>query len=255
MMKLLCIDIGNTSAHAGLVEGGVVTGRRDIPTSLITQADAGIRELVGDAADGADGIAFASVVPSATAGLWQILRSLDRQGATFQLRHDTVRGLGFDYPNPSEVGQDRIANVVAARELFGTPSVVIDMGTATTFDVLTSKGYAGGIIAPGLALMTDYLHEKTAQLPKLERMELLTGVAVGKSTVDAMRIGAGVGFRGMIREMLAAVLDELRQTEGEASVITTGGNAIVLAEGWWPGARNVPDLALFGLAIAYERSL
>lgn len=254
-MKLFCIDIGNTSAHAGLVEGGIVTGRRDIPTALIARADAGILEVLREASEGADGIAFASVVPAATTGLWQMLRVLDKQGATFHLRHDTVRGVGFDYPNPAEVGQDRIANVVAAQELYGTPAVVIDMGTATTFDVLTSKGYAGGIIAPGLALMTDYLHEKTAQLPRLERMELLTGVAVGKSTVDAMRIGAGVGFRGMIREMLAAVLAELRQSEGEASVITTGGNAIVLPEGWWPGARHVPDLALFGLAIAFERAL
>ncbi len=256
LMAVFCIDIGNTSAHMGLVDQGKLRLRRDIPTALLCEADPMVAEQISDSLKEAEGLAFASVVPKAAEGLQRIMRNSFPALPLYHLRSDTAAFIGFDYPKPSEVGQDRIANVIAARELCGAPAVVIDMGTATTFDVLTSKGYAGGIIAPGLSLMTEYLHEKTALLPRLDRLELGSASAIGKSTEEAMKIGAHVGFRGMIREMLRCVLLDLEALgEGRASVLTTGGNAIVLPEGWWPDAKHMPDLALLGLDYAFRRCI
>lgn len=254
MAALLCIDIGNSSAHAGIVDNGTILSRSDTPTRRFVTAHVSAREVL-EKARGLDGVAFASVVPAAAEGLKLLLSEMGMSEKGYHLRYDTASFIGFDYPRPAEIGQDRIANVIAARHLVGTPAVVIDMGTATTFDVLTSKGYSGGIISPGLALMTDYLHEKTALLPRLERMELASNSSIGKSTEEAMKIGAHIGFRGMIGEMLRCVIADLHTLgEGPASVITTGGNAALLPSGWWPGARHVPDLALLGLEIAFNKA-
>jgi len=153
------------------------------------------------------GIALASVVPNATRIALPILES---SGVPFyQLNHATLKGLRFDYPRPAEVGQDRLADCVGAQLVSGTPAVIIGMGTATTVDILTDKGYAGGIIAPGLGVMTKYLHERTALLPELDPSTLLGGPAIGKSTVDAMRAGCALGFAGMIGALLDGVCAEL----------------------------------------------
>ena len=115
----------------------------------------------------ANSVSFCSVVPS-------INESLEAYLATFKLplfhlTYESCTGLTLAYPNPSEIGEDRIANAIAAQEYYGTPAVVIDMGTAVTFDIISSKGYEGGVIAP-VNLMTRYLHEQTALLPELRQM-------------------------------------------------------------------------------------
>lgn len=253
-MPVLCIDIGNSFAHMGLVESGKVIRTEEIPTPVMLAGQNAAGEVLKVLSRHVDGISYASVVPKATVVLERHLDELGLKARSFNLRHDTVRGLGFDYPNPAEVGQDRIANCVAIQELFGLPAVGVYMGTATVLDILTPAGYAGGIIAPGLAMMTDYLHERTAQLPRLERLDLETGGAIGKSSVDAMKIGARIGFRGMIRESLAAVLDQMRDAGCvNVPVVTTGGNAGILPEGWWPGAVHVRHLSLKGLEISWRR--
>src|SRR5437899_2086157 len=110
-----------------------------------------------------------------------------------ELTHKTISGVGIDYPRPETIGPDRLANAVAARHHFGAPVVVVDFGTAVTFDVVNRAGdYAGGIIAPGLAAMTDYLHEKTALLPSIKIREIKR--VIGKSTEEAMLIGAVHGY-------------------------------------------------------------
>ena len=120
-----------------------------------------------------------------------------------------MRGVGIDYPKPDSIGPDRLANAVAARKRFGAPVVVVDFGTAVTFDVVNSKGdYDGGVIAPGLAAMTDYLHEKTALLPRIKIREIKT--VIGKSTEQAMLIGAVHGYRGLVRELIAELKRELK---------------------------------------------
>jgi type III pantothenate kinase len=112
-----------------------------------------------------------------------------------ELTHETVRGVALKYPNPGTLGPDRLANAIAARHHYGAPAIVVDFGTAVTFDVIDAEGnYVGGVIAPGLAAMTEYLHEKTALLPRITIREPRS--PIGKSTEEAMRVGAVYGYRG-----------------------------------------------------------
>src|SRR5205085_7876210 len=124
------------------------------------------------------------------------------------------------------IGADRLANAVAVKALYGAPALVVDFGTAVTFDVVNKEGnYVGGIIAPGLSAMTDYLHEKTALLPKIKIRE--PGVVIGKNTEEAMLIGAVHGYRGLIRGLIAELKTELRARR--LPVVATGGYAPLIA--------------------------
>lgn len=251
-MSLLCLDIGNTSAHWGLVDGRDVHASGDIPTAeLVINGSSTLEQLLTK--QRFTGIALASVVPAATHTTLPALTATKRP--LHHLRHDTVRGLGFDYPTPAEVGQDRLANCIGAQLLTGAPAIVVDMGTATTFDVLTRRGYAGGIIAPGLGVMTGYLHARTALLPELDPAALLGGPIVGKSTVDAMRAGCAIGFAGMVAALLESVAGEIRrQGDGEPSVIATGGAAPFLPASWAGRIQYEPQLTLLGLAESFRRT-
>lgn len=255
VMPILCIDIGNTYAHVGVVEDCIVLDRCDIDTRLVSVAMPEALDIIKQYASRSDGVAYASVVPVATTGLVSILGKIKRAKQAFNLRHDTVRGLPISYPRPAEIGQDRLANSVAAQELCGLPVIAISMGTATVFDVLTKDGYAGGMIAPGLAALTNYLHEKTAQLPQVDPHDLDTPGAIGRSTDEAMRNGVRYGYIGMIKEMLAATLGEMKRSrQGKPAIITTGGGSSILPEDSLPGSRHIADLGLIGLEVAYRRA-
>ena len=130
------------------------------------------------------------------------------------------------------------------------------MGTAVTFDIVSSQGYEGGIIAPGLKVMTRYLHEQTALLPELSPEELVdVKGAIGKSTVHAMQLGVAVGFSGMIHALRARVVAELQQREGCLPVVlSTGGSIANLTRDWAEKSEFVENLTLMGLAVAYARS-
>jgi type III pantothenate kinase len=251
-MSLLCIDVGNTSTHWGQVKNHAVITSGDIPTdSLMDSAHSPFQKIL----EGGKftGIALASVVPNATVKLLPLITAA---GLPFHhLRHDTIKGLNFDYPKPAEVGQDRLANCIGAQHLVGAPAVIIDMGTATTFDILSVRGYAGGIIAPGLSVMTHYLHAQTALLPELDSKDLLGGPIIGKSTIDAMRAGCAIGFSGMVAALLEAVTSELKtQNAGNPSVLATGGASPFLPAAWAGKIRHEPNLTLIGLAVSYERT-
>lgn len=248
MARVLCLDIGNTSAHWGVVEQAAVGERGEIATAVLAGA---LPDLLGRA--GHDGLALASVVPAATEAALPLLSASRKP--LHHLRHDTVRGLGFDYPNPAEVGQDRLANCVGAQVVCGAPAVIVDLGTATTFDVLTGKGYAGGVIAPGLSVMTSYLHGRTALLPRLDPAAIRPGAAIGKSTLDAMRAGCALGFAGMIERILETLLAEL--ADGgvrNPTLLATGGTADFLPATLASRLRREPNLTLIGLAEAWRRS-
>lgn len=248
-MAILCLDVGNTHAHWGLVDGRTVRAHGEWPTATLTTE--GVRAEI--ARQRPTGLALASVVPTATAALEPVL--LGSVLPFHHLRHDTVRGLGFDYPRPAEVGQDRLADCVGAQLVSGAPAIVVGMGTATTVDILTTQGYAGGIIAPGLGVMTRYLHERTALLPALDPATLLGGPAIGKSTVDAMRAGCALGFAGMIGALLDAVEAELaKQGAGTPAVLVTGGASVYLPAAWRARVRHEPHLTLLGLAESHRRS-
>jgi type III pantothenate kinase len=156
-------------------------------------------------------------------------------------------GVGVDYPNPDSIGADRLANAAAVVALYGYPAVVVDFGTAVTFDVVSAKRcYIGGVIAPGLEAMTNYLYKRTALLPKLTLAEPRR--AVGRSTKGAMMSGAVFGYRGLVREILARISQEAfgRRT---ARIVATGGYARLIAARMPEIEAVHPNLTLEGLRI------
>lgn len=253
-MRTLCIDVGNTSTHYGLVSGQDILATGHFPTDPFADGPSSqFADRVAALLEQASGIAFCSVVPAINQNLCDSLH-LDGK-PIFHLTHRNCLGLDLAYPKPAEIGQDRIANALAAQEFYGIPAVVIDMGTAVTFDIVSTQGYEGGIIAPGLALMTKYLHEQTALLPELKPEDLLnvTG-AIGKSTVHAMKLGVAVGYSGMIDALLHRVIQELKSRDAaEPVVLSTGGSVANLTKDWVQKSEFVEDLTLMGLAVAFKR--
>ena len=136
-------------------------------------------------------------------------------------------GVGIDYPTPSTIGADRLANAAAVAVLHGAPAIVVDFGTAVTFDIVaTNKTYIGGVIAPGLESMTNFLYQRTALLPKLSLREPRR--AVGKSTIEAMRAGAIYGYRGLVREIIERIKEQ-EFGRRQVTVVATGGYARLIA--------------------------
>lgn len=156
-------------------------------------------------------------------------------------------GVGIDYPQPSTIGADRLANAAGAFAAFGAPVIVVDFGTAVSFDIISTAGdYVGGVIAPGLEAMTDYLHHRTALLPKISLLE--PPGAIGKSTRHAMLAGAVYGYRGLVRQILKEIGRELG-IPLNLPVVATGGYADLIAAGL-PEIKTVEDnLTLDGLRI------
>ena len=247
---ILLFDIGNTHTHVGLADGKRVVKQVDIPT--LAWFGGGAAVLVKKFAGAAkiEGAILCSVVPRATPLVRKMVRTAWKLD-TLELNTKTIRGVDIDYPKPHSIGPDRLANAVAARARFGAPVVVVDFGTAVTFDVVDSKGnYVGGIIAPGLAAMTNYLHEKTALLPKIEIREIKS--AIGKSTEEAMLVGAVHGYRGLVRELIAELKRELRAKK--LPVVATGGYAKLIAAKLPEISAVAPDLTLEGLRLVWHAS-
>ena len=244
---ILLFDIGNTNTHVGLANDRRLVRQTDIPTLAwrTGKAQAQLTGFVGR--EQLTGAAICSVVPQATPFVRRTVRELWKL-ATLELTPKTLRGVGIDYPQPKSIGPDRLANAVAARQRFGAPVVVVDFGTAVTFDVVDSRGnYVGGIIAPGLAAMTDYLHEKTALLPRIRIREVSS--AVGKSTEHAMLVGAVHGYRGLVRELIAELKRELKARR--LPVVATGGYAKLIASKLPEISAVEPNLTLEGLRLVW----
>lgn len=245
---ILLFDIGNTHTHVGLADDRRVLKQMDIPTRdwLGGKAKARIVKFAG--AKKIEGAALCSVVPRATPLVRGMVRALWKLSA-LELTPKILRGVGIDYPKPNSIGPDRLANAVAARKRFGAPVVVVDFGTAVTFNVVDAKGnYIGGIIAPGLAAMTDYLHEKTALLPRIKIREVAS--AVGKSTEHAMLVGAVHGYRGLIRGLLVELKRELRVKN--LPVVATGGYAKLMGAKLPEISAIKTDLTLEGLRLVWK---
>lgn len=260
-MRILCLDIGNTHTHYAVLENRRSLFCGELDTRRIASAADGvpallmsdkIRELAPD------GISFCSVVPAATERLEMALKNCTSLPVC-RVYHGNCPGLGIHYPTPHEVGPDRLANCIGAQARFGAPAVIIDMGTAVTFDILSELGYEGGIIAPGIGVMTQYLHEQTALLPALNARDLLLAEdaeAVGKSTLAAMRFGCAVGFAGMIDALLETVLAQLKK-DGfpEPKILATGGCAGILPRSWKQRIHWTPFITVQGLEEAFLRSI
>lgn len=222
---ILLFDIGNTNTHVGLADSKRIVRHTDIATAE-WPTDRGVKQLRGFVGrTKLEGVAICSVVPRVTPKVRSTIHSSWKLRA-IELTPKTLCGVGIDYPKPNTIGPDRLANAVAARYHLGAPSVVVDFGTAVTFDVVDARGnYVGGIIAPGLAAMTDYLHEKTALLPRIKIREIKS--PIGKSTEHAMLVGAVHGYRGLVRELINELKRELKVKR--LPVVATGGYAKLIA--------------------------
>jgi type III pantothenate kinase len=252
---MIClVDIGNTHTHVGFASKEKILHHGEIKTAEWSAESSGetmsrfFSTIAGVRLENAiRQTVLCSVVPNATA---KALAYFGKHSIScLELTPQTIRGVGIDYPEPRTIGPDRLANAIAANQLYGAPSVVVDFGTAVTFDVVNQDGnYVGGIIAPGLAAMTDYLHEKTALLPRIQIEEI--NAVIGKNTKEAMLIGAVHGYRGLIRELLNELKKELGS--GPLPVIATGGYAELMAANL-PEIQHVsPLLTLEGLRLLWH---
>ena len=240
---ILLLDIGNTHTHAGLGGPRRVMRQWNLPTAQWADSRGGrpLERWLGQIRP--TGVALCSVVPDATP---RVREWLARKWGlpVLELTARNVRGIGIDYPRPETIGPDRLANAIGARARYGAPVLIVDFGTAVTLDVLDSRGnYVGGVIAPGLAAMTDYLHERTALLPRIRIRDIRR--AIGRSTEEAMLVGAVHGYRGLIRELIREVKAELRVRR--CPVVATGGYARLLARGLPEIDAVDPNLTLEGL--------
>ncbi len=234
----LLIDISNSFTKMAFSTGKRIGGVSRIATRLLTP-----RSFAKASAGRAfDAVVLSSVVPEAERVLLKALskKRVLRVGPKLNL------GVGIDYPRPRSIGADRLANAASALALYGAPVIVVDFGTAVTFDIISAQGrYVGGVIAPGLEVMTDYMYQRTALLPKINLLEPVR--AIGKSTRGAMLAGAVHGYRGLVKQILAEIKRELRAPSAE--VVATGGYAKLIAAKLPEIGRIHPHLTLEGLRI------
>jgi type III pantothenate kinase len=243
MASWLLIDNSNTRTKFALGDETSLLGWRgviatpEIEPAALTSLLSGIRF---------DAVLIGSVVPAKR----EILRSFfEKTHPVHLLTFRSPLGIGIDYPVPEQIGADRLANAVGVRERHGAPAIVIDFGTAVTFDIVSGEpAYCGGVIAPGLGAMSGYLSKKTALLPEIELID--PGSAIGKSTAHAMQAGAVYGYRGLVRGILERLLSEL---PGIPWIVATGGDAALISEGLPEIGAVDGDLTLDGLRHVAKR--
>jgi type III pantothenate kinase len=245
---LWAIDVGNTRTVSGAFIDRRVLRRHVVPTGDILTRD-GARRWAGKLKrrGSAKGFIISSVVPKADPMIGRAIHRVTGADALF-VRPDMDLGMRLNVHRPREVGADRIVNALAARTLFGPPCIIVDFGTATTFDVVDSHGdYRGGAILSGIEMALRAMHLFTAKLPSVEFKPIKA--AIGRSTVDAMRSGVYFGAIGQIRELLLRIRKELGQV---APAIATGGFCQKFKD---TGIFHyfIPDLTLLGLSLVWKR--
>jgi type III pantothenate kinase len=235
----LLIDISNSFTKLAFASTGRIQTPLRIATNSLTSAY--LRRLIGRRRIKC--VVVASVVPIRNREIRRAARGIK----IVWLNARAQLGVGIDYPAPATIGADRLANAVAVAILYGVPAIVVDFGTAVTFDIVgANKRYIGGVIAPGLESMTNFLFQRTALLPKLSLREPRR--AVGKSTIEAMRVGAIYGYRGLVAEIIERIKDQ-EFGRRRVRVIATGGYARLIARKLPAIDLVAPNLTLEGLRI------
>jgi len=252
---LLVIDIGNTNTSLGVFDGENLTANWRLTTARERTGDEwgvhtrNLFALAGLDFKSIDAIAIASVVPPLNFTLKRMAEVYFRVTPLF-VDHTIETGVPILYQPPSDVGADRIVDAVAAIHKYGAPCIVVDFGTATTFDAINATGeYLGGVITPGITISSDALFERAAKLPRVEIKR--PQKVIGSATVEAMQSGLYYGYVGLVDDILRRMIDELG---GSPRVIATGGLAPLIAK----GSRYVEivdeTLTLEGLRLVYERT-
>jgi type III pantothenate kinase len=252
---LLAVDIGNTHIAVGIFQDKKLVEHWNVRSEAERTCDEYkviLRGLLW--ASSLDekqitGAILSSVVPPLTPVFQELCRGM------FQVKPLTVgpglkTGMPILYENPLEVGADRVVSAVAALEKYGGPCIVVDFGTATTFDALSARGeYLGGAIAPGVRISAEALFTKTAKLPRIEIVK--PEMAVGRTTVTSMQSGLYYGYIGLVSTLIQKFQDELSE---EADVVATGGFASLIHSEVASIDFYEPDLVLEGLRILYDRN-
>ena len=234
------VDISNSYAKFAFASKRQVSAPAQIATSELSSgvvsgflARGKVRKVI-----------VSSVVPAKNSA---ISRAAKTKAKVLWLNWKLKLGVKVDYPKPQSIGADRLANAAAIAELYGCPAIVVDFGTAVTFDIVSEhRTYVGGVIAPGLEAMTNFLYERTALLPRLSLKE--PRCAVGKSTIEAMLSGVVFGYRGLVREILARIRAE-QFSRKKVCVVATGGYARLIAARLPEIGVIRPHLTLEGLRI------
>lgn len=242
---LLAVDIGNTAIAFGAFQGKKLKLTWKVSTRNIFSKG---KVLVLRPLKDIDGVIISSVVPKATPIVKKLLRNRFRINPLV-LGENIKAPIKNLYRNPKQVGQDRLANAIAASELFGAPIIVVDFGTAITFDVISEKReYLGGIIVPGIEISLEALSTKAALLPRIKLS--LPKELLGRDTISSMKSGIFYGF-GSLCDCL---IERLKAKFGEQLVIATGGHSRLIAKFCKSIDKVKPDLTLQGLRIIYEKS-
>ena len=251
---LLAIDIGNTQLVLGIFKGDqlvhswrVVT-RRNQTFDEYAVLFRNLFELEGISSEDIEGMVISSVVPP----LNKTFESLGKQYFSLDpLFIEATRQNLVPIPTykpPADVGADRIVNAMAAFDLIGGPSIVVDFGTATTFDAISGTGeYLGGVIAPGISISAEALFSRASKLPRIEIRK--PSKVIGDSTVGSMQSGLYFGYVGLVEGILGKMKGEL----GEAQVLATGGLASLVAAATDAIDRVEEDLTLFGLRLFHSK--
>jgi type III pantothenate kinase len=256
---LLAIDIGNTNIVLGVFEGAALGRNWRLATARERTADelglmvSDLLERAQIPAPAIDGVVLASVVPQLTGPMMEM--SARYLGLTpLNVEPGIDLGMPNLYAHPSEVGADRLVNGIAAYEAYGrgrgVPLVVLDFGTATTFDAISAQGeYLGGVICPGIQISADALFERAARLPRIDVRKPAN--VIGRTTVTSMQAGLFFGYVGMVEGLVRRLRAELG---GKAFCVATGGLAEVIAPETDVVDAVDRDLTLQGLRIVWERN-